>query len=69
MMAKSFAGKQERIWSRIYEIARSGDYPGWAEIEFELRCRQKIPEVHEMLEDPYIRADIDQLCRDARKAS
>lgn len=62
-----FAGKKEHIWSRIYEMARSGNYPGWAEIEFELRFRAKIPEVHEMLEDPFIRAEIDRLCREARK--
>lgn len=65
----NYETEQERIWSRVYEMAHSGNYPGWAEIERELRVKEKIAEAREMFEDPFIRADIDRLCREARKAS
>jgi len=66
-MMTNFAGKLERIWSRAYEMAHSGNYPGWAEIEWELRFKEKIAEAREMLEDPFIRAEIDRLCSEARQ--
>jgi hypothetical protein len=68
-MMTNYETKQERIWSRIYEMAHSGDYPGWIEIEWQLRFKDKIAEAREMFEDPFIRAEIDRLCDEARKAS
>lgn len=68
-MMTDFEGKQERIWSRVYKMAHSGNYPGWAEIEQELRFKDKIAEAREMFEDPFIRAEIDSLCGKARQAS
>lgn len=65
----NYETKQERIWSRVYEMAHSGNYPGWTEIEWELRFKDKIAEAREMFEDPFIRAEIDRLCREAKKAS
>ncbi len=63
----NYETKQERIWSHVYEMAHSGKYPGWSEIEWELRFKEKIAEAREMFEDPFIRAEIDRLCGEARQ--
>ncbi len=67
-MMANYETEQERNWSRVYEMAHSGEYSGWAEIEQELRINEKIPEARQMFEDPFIRAEIDRLCEAARQA-
>ena len=47
------------------ELAKSGRYRGWAEIEFELRDRG-YPEAEEWLFDPVLRRRITTLCETAR---
>jgi hypothetical protein len=49
-------------------MARSVNYPGWAEIEWELRFKEKVPEALEMFEDRFIRDDIDRICRESKKS-
>ena len=58
--------QKERIWSRAYELARSGKFPSWITIEWELRFKENFAEARRMLEDPFIRAELDELCRQAR---
>jgi len=57
---------KERIWRRAYELARSGKFPCWITIEWELRFKENFPEARSMLEDAFIRAELDELCRQAR---
>ena len=68
-MMSNYEGKQERIWRRAYAMAHSGNYPGWAEIEFQLRFKEKCPEALEMFEDPFIRDEIDRICQETRKSA
>ena len=62
----SYEDKQQRMWRRTYELARSGKFPSWITIEWELRFNEGLPGAREMLEDPFIRAELDQLCDQAR---
>ena len=66
-MKTNYADKQERIWKRAYEMARSGEFPSWITIEWELRFNEEFPEARQMLEDPFIRAELDRLCGEARQ--
>ena len=50
--------RNEGLWRRAYEVARSGK---------ERRCNEDCPEAREMLEDPFIRAELDELCDQARQ--
>ena len=59
----SYENRQERIWRRVYELARSGKFPSWITIEWELRFNEGFPEARQMLEDPFIRAELDELCK------
>ncbi len=61
-----YEDKQQRMWRRVYELARSGKFPNWITIEWELRFNEDFPEAREMLEDPFIRAELDKLCDQAR---
>lgn len=64
----NYADKQERIWGRAYEMARSGKFPCWITIEWELRFNENIPEARQMLEDTFIRTELDRLCGQAHQA-
>jgi hypothetical protein len=59
--------RNEGLWRRAYELARSGKFPSWITIEWELRFNEDCPEAREMLEDPFIRAELDELCDQARQ--
>ncbi len=62
----SYEDKQERMWRRAYEMATSGNFSGWITIEWELRFNEDFPEARRMLEDTFIRAELDELCDQAR---
>ena len=62
----SYEDKQERMWRRTYEMARSGKFPSWITIEWELRFNEGFPEALQFLDDPFIRVEIDKLCEQAR---
>ena len=66
MMAR-YEDKQERMWRRAYELARSGIFSGWITIEWELRFKEDFPEALQFLDDPFIRAELDELCKQARQ--
>jgi hypothetical protein len=63
-----YADNQEHIWSRAYELARSGKFPSWITIEWELRFNENCPEAREILDNQYIRDELDQLCDQARRS-
>ncbi len=62
----SYEDRQGRLWRRTYEMARSGKFPSWITIEWELRFNEDFPEARRMLEDTFIRAELDELCDQAR---
>ncbi len=62
----SYEDKQERMWRRAYEMATSDNFSGWITIEWELRFKEDFPEARHMLEDTFIRAELDELCDQAR---
>ena len=63
----SYEDKQQRIWRRAYEMARSGKFSNWITIEWELRFYEGFPEALQFLDDPFIRTEIDELCDQARQ--
>jgi hypothetical protein len=61
--------KQQRaeiIETRSHEMAESGGYSDFMEIEFEL-CRQGFPEARGLLDNPTIRLYLNKLCQHARR--
>ncbi len=62
-----YEAKQERMWRRAYEMATSGNFSGWITIEWELRFKEDFPEARHMLDDTFIRAELDELCDQARQ--
>ena len=58
--------EKDRLWQRARELARSGRFPTWIGIEWELRFTENFPEAREMLNDPVIRAELCGLCDAAR---
>ena len=55
----------ETIHKRAREYAKGGLYPGWQNIEWKLR-EEGLPEARSELDDPAIRAELDELCRIAQ---
>jgi hypothetical protein len=62
----TYEGRQEQLWHRAYELARTGKFPNWITIEWELRFKEDFPEALEMLDNPFIRDELDELCDQAR---
>ncbi len=54
------------MWRQIYELARSSKCPNWITIEWELRFNEGFPEALQFLDEPFIRAELDELCDQAR---
>jgi hypothetical protein len=48
------------------ELARSGRFFGWWEIETHLRYEEACPEARWALDNERIRAELDRLCREAQ---
>jgi CheY-like chemotaxis protein len=57
-----FEDKQQRMWRRAYELARSGKFSNWITIEWELRFNEGFPEARLSLDDPFVRIELDALC-------
>ena len=64
-MMANYEDRQERLWQRAYDMARSGKFSDWTTIEWELCFKEDVPEARQMLEDPFIRAELDKLCDQA----
>ena len=62
----SYEDKQQRMWHRAYELARSGKFSNWLTIEWELRFNEGFPEALQFLDDPFIQTELDELCDQAR---
>jgi hypothetical protein len=59
--------KEERMWNLADEMARSGNYIGWLEIEWELRSLG-YGRARQLLDDERIRERLDRICAESRKA-
>ena len=58
--------KEERMWTLAYEMARSGDYVGWWDIEVELRSLG-YPRARGLLDNEQTREKLDRMCTEAKK--
>jgi hypothetical protein len=50
------------VHSRAFQYARSGEYPNWYLIELQLR-REGLPEARSELDEPVLRAQLNEICR------
>ncbi len=58
--------RDERMWALAYNLAQSGEYSGWWDIEVELRT-QMFSRARQLLDDEQIRERLDSMCAEARK--
>ncbi len=58
--------KEERMWKLADQMARSGEYPRWLAIEWELRA-QGYSRARQLLDNEQTRNRLDRLCNEARK--
>jgi hypothetical protein len=59
--------RQEYVMRRARELAQSGNFDRWSDIEFELRVREGFSEAREWLDTRFIRSELDGICAQARK--
>jgi len=70
-MAKRRGTKKERaayISRRAYELATSGKYEDYRQIELAL-CAEGYDEARQELDSPFLRKELNELCRQARTHS
>ncbi len=58
--------RDDVMWALAYNLAQSGDYTGWWEIEFELKD-QGFSRARQLLDDEQISERLDTMCAEARK--
>jgi len=58
--------RDDVMWALAYNLAQSGEYPGWCDIEVELEG-QGFSRAHQLLDDEQIRERLDVMCVEARK--
>lgn len=57
------AERHAYIWRRADELAETGRFSRWIEIEFELRYREGYPEARSVLDDSFKRKWLTDLCK------
>ncbi len=58
--------RDEIMWALAYNLAQSGEYAGWWDIEAELE-RQEFSRARQLLDNKQIRERLDGMCAEARK--
>ena len=58
--------RDEIMWALAYNLAQSGEYAGWRDIEVELEG-QEFSRSRQLLNDKQIRERLDTMCAEARK--
>ncbi len=58
--------RDEIMWALAYNLAQSGEYAGWWDIEVELKV-QGFSRARQLLDDERIRERLDGMCAEARK--
>jgi len=61
----SSKSKEERMWKLAYQMADSGKYNNWLEIEWELRG-QGYSRARQLLDDEATRERFDNRCAEAK---
>ena len=59
--------QRERIPGRAQELAQTGEFRNWLQIEHHLRFEEFMPEARHVLDHERTREELDRLCREARK--
>lgn len=60
--------QREYIGPRARELAKSGKFLNWHDIEIYLRHKEYCFEARHVLDNEYIREELDRLCKKARTA-
>ncbi len=58
--------EEESMWDLVYELARSGGFTDWLQIDGELRKRG-YSRARQLLDDERTRERLDRMCAEARK--
>ncbi len=58
--------RDDVMWALAYNLAQSGEYAGWRDIEAELES-QEFSRARQLLNDKQIRERLDTMCAEARK--
>ncbi len=58
--------RDEIMWALAYNLAQSGEYARWWDIESELK-NQEFSRARQLLDDKQIRQRLDTMCSEARK--
>ncbi len=58
--------RDDVMWALAYNLAQSGEYTGWRDIEAEL-MNQEFSRARQLLNDKQIRQRLDTMCSEARK--
>ncbi len=58
--------RNEVMWALAYNLAQSGEYAGWSDIEAELEG-QEFSRARQLLNDKQIRERLDTMCAEERK--
>ncbi len=58
--------RDDIMWALAYNLAQSGEYAGWCDIEAELEG-QEFSRARQLLNDKQIRDRLDTMCAEARK--
>ncbi len=58
--------RDEVMWALAYNLAHSGEYTGWSDIEAEL-INQEFSRARQLLDDEQVQERLDGMCVKARK--
>ncbi len=58
--------RDDVMWALAYNLAQSGEYAGWRDIEVELK-NQEFSRARQLLDNKEIRQRLDTMCSEARK--
>lgn len=58
--------QREYIGPRARELAKSGKFLNWYEIEVHLRHEEHCPEARHVLDDERVREELDKLCKESQ---
>ena len=61
------AEREAYVIKRARELAASGRYFSWRDVEVVLRFEEDFPEARQWLDNPVIRDELDRLCEHARQ--
>ncbi len=58
--------RDDVMWALAYNLAQSGEYAGWCDIEAELEG-QEFSRTRQLFDDKQIRERLDGMCAEARE--